>query len=1038
MRNIAITLFLLSGLFLGSSLQAQNQKTIGDYIKNIGKSKKTKTKLNFNTKSTKVQNEATSRDLSKIKPPSAKILQRQSADKVAKLEAVVDDGIERLFRLIKKYQKSERRGELWLRQGELYVEKARLVEQRIFSDYDRRIQAYEKSKSKRKRRPKLNLKPVKDYYKRATQLYSWFIKDFPKDSRIDQALFFVGYIQFELGQIKQGKSTYTKLIKNYPKSPFVVEANFALAEYHFERDDWKKAYDLYIRVLKSRDAKLYSFAMYKSAWCAYRMGNHKESVKRLARLIVRAKKEQEQGGGARIRLATEGLRDIVMFYSYGGDPAKAESFFRRLGGKSYTQMLENLAYTYSNQGKYRSADSIFKSLIAKDPSAKKSYQYQKQIVLNYSNAGAKQSFKRELVRWLKDFSENSQWYAQNKTDGSVVQDANFDREKILRIHSLKWHQIHENTRSSTSFDEAKFGYNLYFRYFPNGRFAHELYFYFGELMFDKDQFSKAANMYAGSIKTGGKTGKFTRKASLNRLISMEQILPQSPKKKSKSDQPVNMSSETKRFVNAATDHIKLFPNSSESIEVRFRLARVYYEYNRFVEAETLFKAIVRSAPKSKYAEYSANLLLDIYNIKQDFSGMAKVGNELLLTPGFKANKNLTNDIRNIVEKAAFNQGQDYEKKGEYLKAAISFLAFAKKYGKSSLVPVAQYNAAVNYERSGKVLEAIGLYQQAINNTNKLNPEIRKKSILLQANLYEKIGDLEKAAGLFLRYADTYKKDKIRKNLYFNSAVIYRGTNNYSKAIYSYAALAAISRGQEKKNAQFELAKMYQKNKKRRQAIKFYKLFLGGTIYDLNKASEAAFELGQLADSFRNEKDALKWYRKSAFTYKNAKNKYFIAQSRFELSRRKYNEFVGLKIPANPQKQAQVVQKKIQLLDALNKEYGQIISLNSGDQIVKALVWAGRAYRHLGKAILAAPIPKAIQKDQVAEYKSRIGQIANPMIQTANENYETAIRRSYELDVYNSDTKSVYKELTQIYPERYKEDKFVKWLRLDVGGFDVEK
>ena len=41
--------------------------------------------------------------------------------------------------------------------------------------------------------------------------------------------------------------------------------------------------------------------------------------------------------------------------------------------------------------------------------------------------------------------------------------------------------------------------------------------------------------------------------------------------------------------------------------------------------------------------------------------MARVGNEILAVKGFQ-NAQLTNDIQDIVEKAAFNEAQSFEKR----------------------------------------------------------------------------------------------------------------------------------------------------------------------------------------------------------------------------------------------------------------------------------------------------------------------------------------------------------------------------------------
>ena len=122
-------------------LKKRSRKTVGDILSNIKKTDdKRSTKLSFSGNKIELEDEAKNRNLKAIKPPNSKRFMRESNQEISRLEVVVDKSIEQLHRLIQKYQRSSNRGELWLRQGELYVEKARLVEQRLFNEYDRKIE----------------------------------------------------------------------------------------------------------------------------------------------------------------------------------------------------------------------------------------------------------------------------------------------------------------------------------------------------------------------------------------------------------------------------------------------------------------------------------------------------------------------------------------------------------------------------------------------------------------------------------------------------------------------------------------------------------------------------------------------------------------------------------------------------------------------------------------------------------------------------------------------------------------------------------
>src|SRR5690606_23988879 len=107
-------------------------------------------------------------------------------------------------------------------------------------------------------------------------------------------------------------------------SPYVDESNFALGEFHFEKEQWKEALQYYLRVAKNPRARLYSFSLYKAAWCYYKSGSVKNALASLERVIRAGRAAQGKTDGSsgvsRIRLATEAMKDLVIFYAEVGTP----------------------------------------------------------------------------------------------------------------------------------------------------------------------------------------------------------------------------------------------------------------------------------------------------------------------------------------------------------------------------------------------------------------------------------------------------------------------------------------------------------------------------------------------------------------------------------------------------------------------------------------------------------------------------------------------------------------------------------------------
>ena len=98
-----------------------------------------------------------------------------------------------------------------------------------------------------------------------------------------------------------------------------------------------------------------------------------------------------------------------------------------------------------------------------------------------------------------------------------------------------------------------------------------------------------------------------------------------PKKGKKGEEPRRQVSTPKaipersrRCSTAFDTYIKYVPDSPELPTIKYRKARIYYEYNHFDEAVPLFKDIADNHQTSDLAIYSANLLFDCLIVKKKY------------------------------------------------------------------------------------------------------------------------------------------------------------------------------------------------------------------------------------------------------------------------------------------------------------------------------------------------------------------------------------------------------------------------------------
>lgn len=928
-----------------------------------------------------------------VKPPrSTEILKFEPGDDQAEYERTLDRQIQELYKLTKKFENNPNRGELWLRLAELYVEKSTLVDARKQDQYDEQLRAFQEGRTKNK--PRLDTKESQQYNRRAIQLYEWFLRDYPNDEKVSQALFFLGYNYFELNEPQKGAGYYDQLTRRFPNSPFVGEAHFALGEHYFENEKWADAYKEYSKLIKDKRHRLHPFSLYKGGWCLYRLGRTEEAIKYLDFIIKLDDGSSRKKNIRRSKLENEALRDIVVFFSDIADTKRAVKYFKNLNLPDGNNYIEKLAYYYADRGGKDSSRDVFRMLIEEDPTSKKAFEYQYQIVQNYFYSKNSPQFKEELYRWINDFKKDSTWAERNKNDQAFLDNSYKLREQTLRNYILQQHQTAQNSRAPYSRKMAQEGYHIYFQEFSDAPQVADMHFFFAELLYDMNKFEEAATHYTW-VAENAPDSKYGAKSGQNLLLAIEKALPKDEElqqRKGDSVEPIPFDPRVEKFLRSAQWYVEKFPKSEKIPEIKFRMGRLYYQSNHFDQAEAGFKDIVKNHPKTKYSEYSANLLLDIYNLKKDYAGLEKVGTELLQNDSIAASKT-GSDIRGVLERASFKKGQDLESEKRYLESAEQYQAFAVQNPKSELSSMALFNAGVNFERSGKNFEAVQNYKKTLSSNDKNTAVVKPKAQKLLAKLYQDAGQFEDSAKLFKQVANDNPKDPLMPNYLFNAAVMYEALGNSKEAIATYNEFLKVNKsGKENVETLYNLAELMRKSNSVGWRKKYEEY--ADVASDNSKRVAAFYWAGK-----EHENKAIAVYNKLKGSERSDAAAY-IAKIKLKSATDLYNDLVALKIPTDQKKQKAVVDKKLELVAKIGEILTETIRLDSADEIVGALDLLGSTNEHIGHAIVNAPMPSGLSDEQKKQYMASIQKIADPFLKKALDSYKAAVERGRDLDVYN--------------------------------------
>jgi len=1014
----------------------EKPKTVGEVLKDIASQYRGK-KVQFTKykselpKSVLTPPPIAPKDLQAVKPPRTSEMFRTENKEEAQIERITDQSIAQLYKITQRHRNSPNRGEIWLRLAELYVEKARLLEMRKRDEYEKKMTAFTEKKGPRP--GPLDLKLSRDFNKKAIQLYEWFLRDFPKDKKVDQALYFLGFNYFEIGDVKKGLNFYERLTKEHPSSPYISESNFAMGEYYFDRNDWKSAFKYYEAVVNNRRSRLYTFALYKTGWCLYRLGRIKDAMNRMETVVkVSRQKEQVDDTGRRsvnrIRLASEALKDLIVFYAEVGEPKSSPNYFEDIAGnKLLYSLLEKLAYRYSDTGKREAARFVFKYILDLKPTAPKAVDYQYQIVMNYQTSGDQKTFRAEMFAWIDDYGNDSEWVQANANDKALIQKAYDLRESTLRNYTLHLHKSAQASRAPFAQQQAAQNYALYIKAFPDSKNIVEMRFFCAELLYDMKKFKAAGEQYLWVADHGQKT-KYHELAVVNMLLSLEHGLPSEEEitaKIGKSLNPVEFGEAEASFVGAADRYIKTFPKGDKVVDVKFKVGRLHYAANHLDDALKYFREITYKHPSSPNAIYAANLILDIYNLRKDYEGLSKEASQMLKIPQL-AKSGFGKEVRGILERAQFKKAQDNEIAKNYGQSATDYEGFAKSNPNSDLGVSAQFNAAVNYERAGQLLSAIRMYTSVINSHGKQNVGLKLRSQRLLARLYEETGQYAKAARQFETFAKENPKDSSALDFHYNAAVIQTGLRNYGAAVKNYEFYFAKSRKRDKVEVLYSLGEIAENQKSFGKAINYYKQYVESNPQNPARIIEAHYKIADYSLKLNRIGASKEWCDKTVAVQRRLSSRqkglgvWFAAECSLREVKPMLAELKAIQIPANPAKQGPAVERKLKLLDQFARELAKVIKLDSGEHVVASLALLGEAYDHMARAIDSAPIPKDLNPQETQQYRAGVAKITDPFKQKVVENYQASISKAFEINGYNDSIAQSMRMVNAYKPGTYPE------------------
>jgi TolA-binding protein/Flp pilus assembly protein TadD len=848
------------------------------------------------------------------------------------------------------------------------------------------------------------------------------LKKYPEAPRLDEALFFLADILQDSGRDQEAVASARELVQRYPRSAWAPASHVFIGEALFEKAKLDEALREYRAAAEVPGDEVYPYALYKAAWCRFNQAAFVDAMKLLKRVVEVSAKA---GDVNKVQLAREARRDYVIAYARIGKPEAArDEFAHSFGSEPGKKMLEQYGKLLFDTGRDPEAHLIARQLLEIHGDAPAAALDRTRLLVIAQRSGRR----KDLLAEAKALTETFLRVKKNAAEGDeAFEEASRLAEETLRTLAVQIHNEARKTELEETWAAARSLYSQYLIIFPDAPDAYELRFFFGELLYALDEKAEAAETYEAVVRqdlSRKPPGRWLQKAAWSAVLSRDEAMRGDTRaKKDTGERRAQraLTPDEEKLAAACTLYLEALPEGPHAVEVAFKVGRLEYVGNDLFEAEKHLAAIALRHPEHELAEYAANLVLDISNLRKDWEGVHNWALRFLEDKKLIAHGTLAQDLKRIEEESAYgiaDAATPDDKKAEAL------IAYGAAHPHGQLTDKALFGAAAALSRAGRTDDALAARARVWKELP--GSALVPRALLASAADHAAVGDLGEAAALLEKYAAGFQKQrglekwlratgKTRKSK--GDAPHYEEAK--AQTALHDAALLREARG-ELRQALSDRALAMQIWKKTDEEL-FAQASLRAKLGEparaargftvLAKEAKGAQLLAALREAARQyalarETGNAQWsWTELERAWKSmgpkAKEKLppealaSLAEAHFALGARSFDEFKKQQI--KPPLMS-TLNRKIALLQTVKKRVEETVAMRQAEPAVCALARLGEAQILLGQAIAQSPFPPGLNGEQRKLYREMLGEKAQPLYADARETLKSADEKARELGV----------------------------------------
>jgi cellulose synthase operon protein C len=930
--------------------------------------------------------------------------------------------------------------EALVRLGELQWENARDGFVDRFQDWEKR------PVDTRGPAPELDYRLPRDLFARVLRDYPWF-------EQYDLALYVDGFLAYEQGKEDEARDRFERILRDYPQSRFVPDAHMAKAEAIFNgKFDYAGALSEYEKVLSYKDQidpALYGLALFKSAWCYWRIGNNDEAARRFVGVF----EATDEGAGGKTanaaqrrqldELQGEALRYIVEVFTEDEKNTAQDlyNFLTKIGGERFSgKIVRALAEQYYDQSHYERGVEAYELLLKLEPTSRDAGQWVLQIAAGYAAIEDYPHVKSTFERAIAQYTTGGPW-SRTQGDAANVAATTSAIEKALRDDATALHaRAQKDKASRAEFEGAAGLYEVYLSKFGQDPRAYVVHFDLAEIDFFRlDKNVDAATHYMAAAKaipageTSGPLATMRHDALYNALVALSREMdvktpPGQPTDASKAAGSESFARAADKYSEALDLYAQFYPRDPELPAMFYRQGRYYFDTGNYDPAVKIWGMLLEKFPNSEQAHDAGESILESFNRAKNYENIETWARRLKALPSFSSAKQQER-LDTLIVVAAFKHGEQAAAAGDHAGAAGAYLRAAKEFPKDARAA----QACVNAEQEAKLAGDAKTLQEAAQLA--MGPDYRDRAesptgawiatTTLQAmGLFGEAADIaEQMAALGDR--PSYAKFDHEKDASYNAVVLREATGGHDRAVADGAKyLATYGTSAEADEVVFQMGRAHQNAGHAKDAAELYKRYLARAknldhrAQGLVLLAQAQIKIGDDRGAEASLVEAVSLGRKGGRDL-GPDGKYAAAHARYMQGEGVLAKFEKIQIQGDVKQLKARLKQKTELLKDAAKVLLDCVSMGVAEWTTAALYQIGHMYEAFAKSLRDSPPPPEVKtEDQKSDYQAQIEEFAVPMEERSLDAYENGWKEANKLGIYNQWTAKMRDALGRLNSELY--------------------